>query len=160
MQKKIDRLRAEHARIGEAVRAMLPRVARRPVSRFALEETLQMLDTVLAVHEREEEQLFKGAAEDSPLLAEVREAHDRIEGDRGLLRNGLANWDLPGGTGALAAVDPEALAVRAEEVLQAVLDQFEHEERLVDELSQAVTEAATGEPKAKAKTPKAAGAQA
>lgn len=127
-----DRLKLEHAKIREAVEALLPRVARRPVSRMALEETLHMLDTRLAVHEREEEKLFKGAAPE--LLATVHAAHERIETGRGRLRNGLANWDLPGAAGALAAVDREALGSQAEETLRTVLAQFEHEEALVAEL--------------------------
>jgi hypothetical protein len=132
MAEILERLKLEHAKIREAVEALLPRVARRPVSRMALEETLHMLDTRLAVHEREEEKLFKGAAPD--LLAAVHAAHEQIEIGRGALRNGLANWDLPGGAGALAAVDRDALGGQAEEVLRTVLAQFEHEEQLVEEL--------------------------
>jgi hypothetical protein len=150
MVENIERLKLEHAKIREAVEALLPRVARRPVSRMALEETLHMLDTRLAVHEREEEKLFKGAAPD--LLAAVHAAHEQIEAGRGLLRNGLANWDLPGATGPLVAVDRDALGDKAEEVLRTVLSQFEHEETLVEELER---------PKAKADpAPQAARAQA
>jgi hypothetical protein len=129
MAEIFERLEVEHAKIREVVETLLPRVARRPVSRLALEETLHMLDTRLAVHEREEERLFKGAAPE--LLAKVHAAHEHIEKGRGLLRNGLANWDLPGATGALAAVDREAMGAQAEEVLRTVLAQFAHEERLV-----------------------------
>jgi len=150
MVENIDRLKLEHAKIREAVDALLPRVARRPVSRMALEETLHMLDTRLAVHEREEEKLFKGAAPD--LLAAVHAAHEQIETGRGLLRNGLANWDLPGAAGTLAAVDRDAMGDKAEEVLRTVLSQFEHEETLVAELERP-------KPKPKAE-PQAARAQA
>jgi len=143
-----DRLKLEHAKIREAVEALLPRVARRPVSRLALEETLHMLDTRLAVHEREEEKLFKGAAPE--LLATVHEAHEHIELGRGLLRNGLANWDLPAGAGTLAAVDRDALGDGAEETLRTVLGQFDHEERLVAEL-----ERPKPKPEAKAAKPPA-----
>jgi hypothetical protein len=132
MAEIIDRLKLEHAKIRAVVETLLPRVARRPVSRMALEETLHMLDTRLAIHEREEEILFKGAAPE--LLAKVHAAHEHIEKGRGLLRNGLANWDLPGATGALAAVDREDMGARAEEVLRTVLAQFAHEERLAAEL--------------------------
>jgi len=132
MAEIIDRLKREHAKIREAVDALIPRVARRPVSRMALEETLHMLDTRLAVHEREEEKLFKGAAPD--LLAAVHAAHELIENGRGTLRNGLANWDMPAGGGPLAAVDREALGADAEDVLRMILAQFEHEEQLVEEL--------------------------
>lgn len=148
MLENIERLKVEHAKIRAAVETLLPRVARRPVSRMALEETLHMLDTRLAVHEREEEKLFKGAAPD--LLAAVHAAHEQVEVGRGLLRNGLANWDLPGAAGALAAVDRDDLGDRAEAVLRTVLSQFEHEETLVAELER---------PKAKAE-PQAARARA
>jgi hypothetical protein len=141
MQENIERLKADHEVIGAAVWQLLPRVARRPVSRTALSDLLEMLDTRLAAHEREEERLFAGVDETNGLLAAVYAAHERIEDGRKALRDGLANWYLPGGHGALAAVDPEALAARAEEVLHLVLEQFEHEERLVAELAGAVPEA-------------------
>ncbi len=149
MAKILDRLKAEHAKIRVAVEALLPRVARRPVSRMALEETLHMLDTRLAVHEREEEKLFKGAAPD--LLAAVHAAHELIETGRGMLRNGLANWDMPAGGGPLAAVDRDALGDQAEDVLRTILAQFEHEEQLVEELERPAPESeATPEAKARA----------
>jgi len=148
MAEIVERLKLEHAKIREAVEGLIPRVARRPVSRLALEETLHMLDTRLAVHEREEEKLFKGAPPE--LLAPVHAAHEHIEAGRGLLRNGLANWGLPGGQGALAAVDPDALGAQAEDVLRTVLDQFAHEEHLVAELER---------PKAKPEKPEKPAAQ-
>jgi hypothetical protein len=132
MEKKFDRLKADHEVIGMAVWQLLPRVARRPVSRTALADVLEMLDTRLAAHEREEERLFAGSEDTDGLLAAVYTAHEQIENGRKALRDGLANWDLPGGgQRALAAVDPESLAVRAEEVLHLVLEQFAQEEALV-----------------------------
>lgn len=141
MEAKFDRLKADHEVIGAAVWQLLPRVARRPVSRTALADVLDMLDTRLAAHEREEERLFAGIEDTNGLLAAVYAAHERIEDGRKALRDGLANWDLPGGRGVLAAVDPEALADRAEEVLHLVLEQFGHEEDLVAGLAAAASKA-------------------
>jgi len=127
MQDMIDRLRGEHEDIAGAIRALLPRVGRRPVSRLALEDTLRLLDTRVAPHERdEEEKLFPrfGAATDP--LEPVLEAHAAIEEGRKALRDALADW-LAGAAGA----DPEALACRAEEVLHQVLEHFQAEERQV-----------------------------
>jgi len=135
----VDRLKRDHERLSAQVRALLPRVARRPVSRLALQDTVTLLDTDLATHEREEEgKLFPqfGAATDplEPLL----EAHARIEKARSTLRNHLANWDqpLPG------SLDAEALACMAEELLHAILEQFAEEERQIFNLARVHAEQA------------------
>jgi hypothetical protein len=135
----VDRLKRDHERLAGKVRALLPRVARRPMSRLALQDTLELLDTELATHEREEEgKLFPqfGAATDplEPLL----EAHARIERGRNILRNHLANWDAP----PPGSLDPEALACVAEELLHTILEQFAEEERQVFNLARAHAERA------------------
>jgi iron-sulfur cluster repair protein YtfE (RIC family) len=134
MQDVIDRLKQEHEQLAVEVHALLPRVGRRPVSLLALQDTLRMLDTQLANHEREEERkLFPafGAATD-PLEA-LLEGHGRIERGRKALRDALANWvQPPPGTPG-----PEDVACQAEDLLHAVLEQFAEEERQVFNLARA-----------------------
>lgn len=135
----LDRLERDHERLADKVRALLPRVARRPVSPLALRDVLALLDTDLAAHEREEEsKLFPrfGAATD-PLEA-VLEAHARIDKGRRVLRDHLANWDAP----PRGSLDPEALACLVEELLHTILEQFAEEERQVFNLARAHPEAA------------------
>jgi len=155
----VDRLKRDHERLAGHVRALLPRVARRPLSRLALQDTLELLDTELATHEREEEgKLFPqfGAATDplEPLL----EAHARIERGRNTLRNHLANWDSP----PPGSLDPEALACVAEELLHTILEQFAEEERQVFNLARVHAEQAAQAAQAteKGKAAKAKGAPA
>lgn len=140
MQDVIDRLKAEHEDLRGRVRALLPRAGRRPVSRLALEDTLEFLSTRLAAHEREEEEdLFPrfGAATD-PLEA-VLEAHAAIEKGRKALRDGLADRSA-----GKAEPTDEALACLAEELLHAVLEHFEAEERQVFNLVRTHPGAAKG----------------
>lgn len=131
MRDLIDGFKAEHERLAAAIRALLPRVGRRPVSRMALEDTLQLLEGTVAAHERaEEERLFPrfGAATDP--LERVLETHAAIDRGRRSLRDGLA--DL--GTSPTGP-DPEALARLAEGILHDVLEHFDEEERQVFNLA-------------------------
>jgi len=130
----IDRLKQEHEALAIEVHALLPRVGRRPVSLMALQDTLQLLDTHLANHEREEERkLFPafGAATD-PLEAMV-EGHARIEQGRKALRDAVATWGAP----PPGAPGPEEVACLAEDLLHGILEQFAEEERQVFNLARA-----------------------
>jgi iron-sulfur cluster repair protein YtfE (RIC family) len=146
----LDRLKRDHERLAAKVRVLLARVARRPLSLLALRDTLALLDTELAVHEREEEsKLFPrfGAATDP--LETLVEAHARIDKGRRVLRDHLANWDAP----RPGALDAEALACQVEELLHTVLEQFAEEERQIFNLARA-------HPKAAADAAQAASAKA
>jgi len=163
-QDMIDRLKQEHEALAIEVHALLPRVGRRPVNLMALQDTLRLLDTHLANHEREEERkLFPafGAATD-PLEAMV-EAHARIEQGRKALRDAVANWEKP----PPGSPSPEETACLAEDLLHGILEQFAEEERQVFNLARgraaaeeaaSAAEAAPKEAKAPkpAKAPKAA----
>lgn len=135
MDNIIDRLKEEHRDMETALKALLLRVARRPASRMALEDTLAYLDEQVEPHERREEaSLFPhfGAATDP--LEPIVEAHATLDAGRKRLRDALLGWTSRPDAGPAAL---EELACVAEELIHEVLQSFEQEERQVFNLARA-----------------------
>ena len=127
MQQLIARLRAEHQAMESDLCTLQLRVARRPVSRLALVDILNLLDTRLLPHDRlEETHLFPQL--DAPPPESAGNDHERIAADRARLREGLAGWTKR------RVPDPselDELACMAEDLIVCILQHFQVEERQV-----------------------------
>jgi hemerythrin-like domain-containing protein len=133
MRDLIERMRNEHRTLEGLLTPLLSRVARRPVCRQALADTLSFLDERVAHHERDEEaRLFPGLERQGGKVDMARLGHAVFEDGRRQLRDGLIHWN-PGSEPAGDQV--ETLACLAEETLHGLLDHFAEEEQLFNAFS-------------------------
>lgn len=127
MQQLIIRLRGEHLAMESDLSALQLRVARRPVSRLALMDLLNLLDTRLLPHERlEETRLFPnlGSIPPEPAIDD----HERFSANRARLREGLAGWTKRRKPGD---ADLDDLACMAEDLILGIIQHFKLEDEQV-----------------------------
>lgn len=127
MQQLITRLRAEHQAMEKDLLALQLRVARRPVSRLALTDILNLLDDRLLPHERLEETRLFPKLENTP-PASATDDHDRFAADRARLREGLAGWTK---RRKPDPADLDEIACMAEDLILCIIQHFQLEEEQI-----------------------------